>query len=257
MAPGRPEDVEIDLRERGRAPGGFVREAGSGERGESGGAGTGTGLRRGTSLLPEPAGEQLPEQNAERVDIRRHPGCGRVGPQLRRPIGGGAGHDVGLVGRAGQPEVGDEDDITGEQHVLRLEIAVDEPGDPLSGQLHAERDLCRQERCLPRVPAPLGDDVAQGAHTAQHGRHQHEGAVLDLLEPQHGHDVRDPGKPGPQAHLAQVGDAHLRREEEAALERLARDGCAVRLARLPATAYQHLAHSAAADLQNVEVSQPP
>ena len=147
-------------------------------------------LHRLVAVVRHPAGEHLEQHDAGRVDVGARVGV-PVGDQLRRHVRDGR-HELRRsrraaagLDRAGQAEVGHLATLStrlaaaagrlGDQHVLRLDVAVHQAG-PVRGGDRGEHLLQDRQR-LDRVePAALGEQVAQGA--ALHVLHHQVGQAL-------------------------------------------------------------------------------
>ncbi len=143
------------------------------------------------------AGQHLVQQDAGRVDVDPLVGRGVREDLLGRQVGDGA-HDRAAGGGAGgrgcavggaehpdQAEVGDLDQAAlGDQHVLRLDVAVDQPG-PVGGAEGGEHRLQDVQRGPDGERAAVAQQVAQGA--AGHVLHGEENvsAVRALVEDVH------------------------------------------------------------------------
>jgi hypothetical protein len=120
-----------------------------------------------------PAGEQRVQQATDAVDVARRRGCAAL-DQLRRQVGRRPHHRArrgesrrGLVHGLGDAEVGQlEPAVPGQQHVVGLHVAVDQPlAVGVRQRLqHAEGQgdrLLQRERSLPGQPGTDGLAVHQ------------------------------------------------------------------------------------------------
>jgi hypothetical protein len=148
-------------------------------------------LDRGLALVGLLAGQQLVEDHAHGVDVGAGVGAA-LDHQLGCDVGDGPDQDAGggvLCGGTdglGQPEVGDLDPaVVGDQHVLRLDVAVDQPGPVGRGQRGHDGLEQRQRPCGGEWRL-LADGVAHGVAGDQlHG--QEDGAVVVplVVDPDH------------------------------------------------------------------------
>jgi hypothetical protein len=151
------------------------------------------GRERRVGLVRRLAGEALEQHDPERVDVGA--GVERLqADRFGREVVRGAHEDVRTEGgrRAGrgsrQPEVGDPDRaVTAEQHVLRLDVAVDEVG--LVRGSEPRRRRAEHRQCLARAePATRAEHLTQ-RRAVDELQHQ-IGAVGRLAPVVHRHDVR-------------------------------------------------------------------
>ncbi|CAI9419720.1 hypothetical protein HIDPHFAB_03834 [Nocardioides sp. T2.26MG-1] len=165
-------------------------------------------LDRALALVGLGAGQQLEEHHAGGVHVRARVGTA-VDHQLGGEVGDGAdqhpaGGGVLRVGadRAGQPEVGHLDPaVLGDEHVLGLDVAVDDAGPVGRGQGGQHR-LDQRERPRRRHRALLADQVAQGDAVDQLHREEHRALVVALVVDRHHVRVRQPGGRPRLAHEA-------------------------------------------------------
>ncbi len=111
-------------------------------------------------------GEQFVHHDAGRVDVGAGVGAGPgdlLGSQIRHGADDYAGPRLGVHGqRPGQAEVDHlEVTIRGDQHVLRLDVPVHDPGG-VSGRQAGQQRHHDGQRLARREPAPLGEQVPQG-----------------------------------------------------------------------------------------------
>ena len=153
------------------------------------------------ALVRLAAGEQLVEDDTGGVDVGA-----RVGPAVDHQLGGQVGHGAdqhpaggGVLGvgahRLGETEVGDLDPaavrLVGDQDVLGLHVAVDQPGPVGRGERRDDR-LEQGQRPARRHRALLADHVAQGVprdvlHDQEDGVLAVGGVVALVVDPD---DVR-------------------------------------------------------------------
>ena len=162
-------------------------------------------LDRAVGLVRLVAGEHLVDEHAGRVDVGARVGLavdhelgGEVGDRADQHAAGGGVLGLG-VDRAGQAEVGDLDPaVVGQQHVLGLDVAVQDPG-VVGGRERAEHRLDHRQRLGRRHRGFLADQVAQGqAGDVLH--HQEQRAVVVAGVEDGDHVVV--GQPGRRAGLA-------------------------------------------------------
>ena len=210
--------------------------------------------RLAVALERRAAAEHLVEDDAEAVDVGAR--VDRLALDLLgREVLGRADHEarlgeVGALGRLGDAEVGDlHPAVAGEQHVGRLDVAVDEPG-PVGG---VERlgDLGGQPGRLPRVDRRrVVEALAQRApgHQLHHDR---LGAVLRAGVVDRD-DARVGEAGGGDRLLAEPGDEAVV-GGEVGVEQLHRDLAAQDLV----GAAPHLGHAAGRDERRRGGSGPP
>ena len=187
-------------------------------------------LDRGLALVRLAAGEQLVEHDAGGV----HVGAG-VGAAVDDELGGqvGDGADEHAVGggvlgvgadRLGEPEVGDLDPaVVGDEHVLRLHVAVHEAG-AVGRRQRGEHRLQHGQRPRRRHRRLLDDGVAQRVAGDQL-HHQEDGAVVvALVEDRDDVGVREPGGGAGLAHEALGEVAVVVAVAEAGVHHLDGDG---------------------------------
>jgi hypothetical protein len=189
----------------------------------------------------QPPGQHLERDHAQRVDVDggRHPAADHLlGRHVRRRAGevAGAGALVALV--AGQPEVGDHRAVAGEQHVARLEVAVDHArrvgrAQPRDQPVDDRPDLGRRQR-------PVAQAVGQAGPGHQLHRHVAPAVGVDGQVERAAH-VRVGDRAG-QRHLAIEAIAVAARRA-LRRQRLQRDVDAQRLV----LGLVDLAHAAAAE----------
>ena len=156
-------------------------------------------LDGGLALVRLGAGEQLVEHDTGGVDVGAGVGAA-VHDQLRGEVGDGPDQDASgrrVLGvgadRLGEAEVGHLDPaVVGDQHVLGLDVTVDEAR-PVGGGQCGQHGLEERERPGGRHRALLADHVAQRVPGDQlHG--EVDGAVLlALVVDRHHVRVREPG----------------------------------------------------------------
>ncbi len=158
-------------------------------------------LDRCLALVRLGPGEELEEHHAGGVDVGAGIGLA-LDDQLRSQVGDAADQHAlgGVLGLGadglGQPEVGDLDPaVVGDQHVLRLDVAVDQPR-PVGRAEGREHRLHQRQRPLRRHRALLDDGVPQGVAGDQL-HHDEQGAVdglvLALVVDRHDVGVRQSG----------------------------------------------------------------
>ena len=207
VAPGRPEHQGVDRRRQPRDDGGGSRHLAAdvlqGDR---------QGSLAGVGLVP---GQGLPQQDAGGVDVGA--GIGAAGLDLFGcQVGDGADEQAGGRGevagldRPSETEVGDLDStVVGEQDVLGLDVAVNEPSGVRRGQRDQHR-LHQLERLVRRQRPALAQQVAQVAATdVLHDEVGEPGAGVGALVID-GHDLgarksrRRPRLPGEAGHEFRV-----------------------------------------------------
>ena len=156
-------------------------------------------------------GEQLVEQHTGGVDVAAcvgGSGHDLFGAEVRgRAEDHVAGSDVRCGHRAHQPEVGDLDGtVVGDEHVLRLDVAVHQPG-PVRGGQRGEHRLQHGQRDRHVHGTALPQEFAQGAALYEFHDEERVPAVAALVVHR---DQRGVAEPGHRASLELEAGQELR-----------------------------------------------